>query len=75
MKGKKTLYTMCFETHKKGGLVEKRGKCRFMNGRTSVERTLWYDKHFHEYVVVLDGNAYDFRPWKKDDSGIMHGFI
>lgn len=75
MKGKKSLYTMCFEIHKQHGLVEKRGKCRFVDGRTRVERTLWYDKQSNEYVVMLNGNAHGFRPWKKDGDGIMHGFI
>lgn len=76
MKRHRTLYTAVFMANKRNGRVENAGKCVFADGRHTVYRTLWYDKESGEYVVMLNGNAYPFEPYKNQTSSeFMQGHI
>lgn len=73
---KKTLYTMCFEIDKLNGQVENCGKCYVANGNQSLERTLWHNTNTGEFIVMVNGNAWTFKPYRRQhDDGIMRGFI
>lgn len=75
MKRARTLYTVGFEASKRLGFVVKCGKCRFMDGRREYERTMWYDKSTDEFVIMLNGNAYPFKPYSAKCQAYAEDYI
>lgn len=71
---KKSFYTVEMEAHKKEGNVEKVGKARVKDGKTTMERVLWKVNTTGEEFVMISNNAYKFRRYKKVN-GIVYGFI
>ena len=72
----KTLATMSFEFSKKNGFVKKVGKARVRDGMRYLERTLYHDSRYDEYIVMVDGNAYHFRfSLYQDNPDLIKGFI
>ncbi len=60
-----TLNTMYFENHKKNGNIIKAGKAGFSNGLRYEYRTLWKNNADGKLYVMLNREAYEFTPYKK----------
>ena len=74
-----TLYTAWFKANRKKGNVKKIGTASFMDGRCYKERTLWEVTNADgstEEVVMLNGNAYNFRRYPENlqrNDGLIRG--
>ena len=73
-----TMTTYCFTAHKRDGFVRKIGTAWFLDGNRHTVRTLWYDTKDMTPYVILNGNAYGFKPYTNqpyEDDGIIIGHI
>ena len=70
-----TIQTLLFNNAKERGMIEKIGKCEFLDGNKSGKRILYYNREDGRYYVIYNHEAMRFRPCNTQPYDVIIGYV